>query len=75
MPVMEGMEASRQIRTIQEEKGETPRRPIIALSAHAVIPDNEQSKQVQLDGYIVKPFSKAQLLKIVEEAVKQSLER
>ncbi|MBI4785245.1 MAG: response regulator [Oscillatoriophycideae cyanobacterium NC_groundwater_1537_Pr4_S-0.65um_50_18] len=56
MPVMNGYEATRQIR-LQESVNQQQRTPIIALTAAAFEDDRTASLQVGCDGYIAKPFS------------------
>ena len=55
MPVMDGLEASRHIRAMQEN-GTWPPTPIIALTANAMSGDRERYLQAGLDGYISKPI-------------------
>ncbi len=68
MPVMDGMEASAKIREVQQMRG--LRVPIIALTARAMKEDKERYRAEGLDGFIAKPFTRAELLKIIEETVR-----
>jgi CheY-like chemotaxis protein len=61
MPVMDGMEATRQIRAIERETGAT-RIPIIALTASAMHDLRQACFEVEMDGVITKPVSRAGLL-------------
>ncbi|OEF96529.1 hybrid sensor histidine kinase/response regulator [Desulfuribacillus alkaliarsenatis] len=55
MPEMDGHEATRRIRSMQEpEKSQIP---IIALTAHAMKGDREKSIEAGADDYITKPFN------------------
>ena len=51
LPVLDGWQATRQIRTIRE----TEAIPIIALTAHALASDREKAMEVGCDGYLAKP--------------------
>lgn len=60
MPVMDGVEAMRQIRFIERERG-GGRVPIIAVSAHAMRQQVEDYLAEGFDGYVTKPINGAQL--------------
>ena len=65
MPVMDGFEATRIIRSMFPEK----RIPIIALSANAFDEDRSKSVDAGMDGHLAKPIVIAQL----EDALKKFL--
>lgn len=67
MPVMDGFEATRIIRSMFPEK----RIPIIALSANAFDEDRSKSVDAGMDGHLAKPIVIAQL----EDALKKFLKR
>jgi len=54
MPVMDGMQATSQIRKLE---GETQHIPIIALTANAMQGDKERCLEKGMDDYMSKPFS------------------
>ena len=65
MPVMDGFEATRNIRQMFPDK----RIPIIALYANAFDEDRHKSIEAGMDGHLAKPIVIAQL----EDALKKFL--
>jgi two-component system, sensor histidine kinase and response regulator len=67
MPIMDGIEATRQIRkieaTVQPDDGVVRRTPIIALTAHALNEVREKCFQAGMDDFLVKPFNDQQMAK------------
>ncbi|MGR5176344.1 response regulator [Vibrio mediterranei] len=61
MPVMDGFEATKAIRTFESETSQ-PRTPIIALTASVVDDDIQKCFDSGMDDYVPKPF-KAEVLK------------
>lgn len=62
LPVMDGWEATRQIKA-------TPglaRIPVIGLSAHAMSGDAEKARQAGCDGYLTKPIDEDLLFQTLE---------
>lgn len=60
MPEMDGFEASRWIRSWEQEHGLQPV-PIIAVTAHAMEGDREKCLQAGMNDYIVKPINPGKL--------------
>jgi signal transduction histidine kinase/CheY-like chemotaxis protein len=64
MPVMDGYEATRRIRTDEQRAG--TRTPIIALTADALAADRERCFAAGMDGFMTKPVNTAQLSATIE---------
>ena len=60
MPLTGGLEATRRIRTFEAED-ESPRTPIVALTANATAEDREASLAAGMDGFLVKPLDRERL--------------
>ena len=66
MPKMDGKEASRTIRSL-EQAGRKDRCPIIAITAHAMEGDAEDILAAGIDSYTTKPVKKSDLLSYIEQ--------
>jgi len=66
MPVMDGFEATRQIRSIEKQRG-LPRMPIIAVTSNAIKGDRERCINAGMDDYISKPVNTAKLVASIAE--------
>ena len=60
MPVMDGPEATRQIRAREETQG-LPRTTIIAITANATAADQDLCRAAGMDGFLTKPLQVAAL--------------
>jgi CheY-like chemotaxis protein len=58
MPIMDGFEAARQIRALDNDNAQVP---IIAVTANAMSQDRENCLAAGMNDYLKKPVSKAQL--------------
>ncbi len=64
MPVMDGQEATRVIRSLEQESG--TRLPILAMTAHAMKGDRERFLAAGMDDYIAKPIDPERLREMLE---------
>ncbi|RON01044.1 hybrid sensor histidine kinase/response regulator [Pseudomonas brassicacearum] len=62
MPVMDGYEASRQIR----HSGRWPDLPIVALTANAMPEERERCRAAGMSDYLAKPFRREELAALLE---------
>lgn len=66
MPVMDGLEASRIIRSGLNDSID-PHIPIIALTAHALVEDRKLCREVGMNDFISKPFDSERLIYIINK--------
>ncbi len=69
MPVMNGWEAAKAIRRLENPR--LARIPIIALSADAFESNRQMSLQCGMDAHLTKPLDVAQLLETMDEAIRR----
>jgi len=63
MPVMDGYEASRQIR----QSGRWPHLPIVALTANAMSEERERCRAAGMSDYLAKPFRREELATLLDQ--------
>lgn len=73
MPVLNGLEATRQIRKMNRADAATT--PIIAMSANAFAEDVENSLQAGMNAHISKPINIAKLLGLMEDHLGRRIRR
>jgi CheY-like chemotaxis protein/HPt (histidine-containing phosphotransfer) domain-containing protein len=66
MPEMDGFEATRRIRELEETSGDHTK--IVAMTAHAMAGDRERCLAAGMDDYVSKPLRKEDLLRVLERA-------
>ncbi|HKK32924.1 MAG TPA: ATP-binding protein [Desulfomicrobiaceae bacterium] len=66
MPIMDGIEATRQIRAWEQEQDRICT-PIIALTAHAFPEIRDQAFQAGCTSYLTKPFKKSEILSALRD--------
>ena len=64
MPIMNGLESTKQIRRLN---GDVQRVPIIALTANAMQGDREKCLEAGMNGYLSKPINKEELIAILSQ--------
>ena len=67
MPVMDGYEATRQIR----HRGRWPKLPIVALTANAMPEERERCRSAGMNDYLAKPFRREELAALIDTWVPQ----
>ncbi len=63
MPMMDGFEASRQIRSLKGQRQPV----IIAVTANALVGERERCMNAGMDDYLSKPFQAEQLVAVVKK--------
>ena len=66
MPVMDGLEATRRIRALEQEEGRT-RTTIVAMTANAMQGDRDACLAAGMDDYLSKPVKPKELLEFLLE--------
>ena len=69
MPVMNGYEATRMIRSLDRE--DAKKIPIIAMTANAFSEDRLRAKAAGMDEHIPKPIDTQRLIKVICELVER----
>jgi CheY-like chemotaxis protein len=65
MPYMDGFEATRRIRAMEERRNGN-RTPIIAMTAYAMKGDREKCLDSGMDGYLPKPVNSRELATVID---------
>jgi CheY-like chemotaxis protein len=66
MPSMGGLDATAEIRRLEEDRGTHV--PIVAVTAHAMRGDRERCLAAGMDGYVAKPIRREELAAEIERA-------
>jgi signal transduction histidine kinase/CheY-like chemotaxis protein len=70
MPEIDGLEATRQIRKIEEETANKGHLPIIAITAHALQGTEEECIEAGMDLYLAKPYQREHLAELLKKCAK-----
>ena len=70
MPVMNGYEATKMIRSLDREDAKTI--PIIAMTANAFTEDRLRAKEAGMDEHIAKPVDGKLLIKVIHKLMKHN---
>ncbi len=68
MPVMDGFEATRQIRAFEKE-AKSRHAFVVALTANALESEKKKSKDVGMDGFLGKPFKPIELFQLLHKLI------
>ncbi len=74
MPIMDGFETTTKLRTLEKNKKNINRTPIIALTAHAVSEQKKELLLAGLDDALSKPVNEAELRHTIEKWTGKQLE-
>ncbi len=71
MPVKTGIEATREIRAIEEAERREPKAVILGMTADWIPAVEEECKAAGIDDFLPKPFLPSQMVSILEESFKR----
>ena len=69
MPVMDGYEATREIRKLENEN--LAKIPILAMTANAFSEDVQAAKKAGMDGHIAKPIDVQKMMEVLIKVLKK----
>jgi CheY-like chemotaxis protein/HPt (histidine-containing phosphotransfer) domain-containing protein len=69
MPIMDGLEASRKIRSLSSPAAQTP---IVAMTAYALQGDSQRCLDAGMDDYIPKPIDTRKLVQVLQKWSKRN---
>lgn len=75
MPLMDGYDVARSIRSREKEHGKSAHIPIIALTADNFANERERCFAAGMDGYVAKPLRKGELLAEINRVLTRSAPR
>lgn len=73
MPVMDGYQATVEIRALEEKLGRKQRTPIIAITANTMNKEKEKCALYGMDGFMKKPFIIEEFYALLEKLTYQNL--
>ncbi len=65
MPNLDGWEATRRIRRLEQQRGTAERLPVVALTASALAGDAERCREAGMDDHAVKPIDASKLAAVL----------
>jgi signal transduction histidine kinase len=65
MPVLDGIEATRRLRCLEQEQGR-PSLPVIALTANVMSQDRDRCRSAGMDDHLAKPFTQEDLSRMLK---------
>ncbi|MBN2616468.1 MAG: response regulator [Bacteroidales bacterium] len=71
MPVMDGMEATREIRQWEEREGKSEKLVIVAMTANILQNDRDKYIEVGMNDFVSKPFKEGELLSVFKKFTKE----
>jgi CheY-like chemotaxis protein len=69
MPVMDGLEATRRIRALEDN--ELSGIPVIAMTANAFEADINEALGAGMDSYVPKPFTPEELIRVIDRHIRK----
>ncbi|MBF0311473.1 MAG: response regulator [Magnetococcales bacterium] len=69
MPVMNGFETTRRIRQSSRTEIDEPNIPIIALTANALLSEEQKCREIGMNGFVRKPFRSIDLLNALSPVI------
>jgi CheY-like chemotaxis protein len=73
MPVMDGLQATKEIRALAPESyGDKSKTPIVAVTANAMVGDDRRCLDAGMDDYLAKPLQKQELLRVLAQWISRN---
>ncbi len=72
MPEMNGLEATKAIRTAEKSRTGKPPTPVIAMTAHAAAEDRRRCMAAGMNAYLTKPVIVDELLRVIRSLIQAS---
>ncbi|MDD5462848.1 MAG: ATP-binding protein [Methylococcales bacterium] len=73
MPVMDGYQATMEIRRLESEAGANKHIPIVALTAHALTGDRAKCLTAGMDEWVTKPFTRQEINEALQKWLPEHL--
>ena len=66
MPVMNGYEATKAIRSMEKENSDDSHMPIIAMTANAFVEDAARCREAGMDAHVAKPLDINRIITVID---------